>query len=223
MHRGMSASPPVCRRCGACCRAGGPALHAGDLPLVRRGVLDLTNLVTLRRGEIVTDNVAGGVGPSPQEIVKIRPVSGGRACRFAIAGAPAACAIHRDRPAECRALFCQAPEALVALYREERLTRRDILGAAGPAAELCAYHEAETDLTRLAGLCRLALSGDADAREAVARALRLDAALRELTPARAGIPAAALPFLFGRPLEEALPACRAVLTPAALYKGLPSA
>ncbi|UJX41870.1 YkgJ family cysteine cluster protein [Desulfovibrio sp. JY] len=223
MHVAMPDSAPVCRRCGACCRDGGPALHVRDLPLLRDGVLAPTDLMTLRRGEYVTDNVAGTVGPSPVELVKIRPVPGGRTCRFYRAGTTGACAIHRHRPAQCRALFCQAPKALAAMYRTELLTRRDILGPASPLAELCAHHEAETGLLRLEELCRQALSGDADAREAVIRADRLDAAMRDLVPERAGVPPEMLLFLFGRPLRQALPACRAVLTPPALYKDGPSA
>ncbi|EFL49663.1 conserved hypothetical protein [Solidesulfovibrio fructosivorans JJ]] len=215
MHVAMPDAAPSCRRCGACCRDGGPALHVRDLPLLGDGVLALADLMTLRRGEYVTDNVAGTIGPSPVELVKIRPVPGGRTCRFYLAGPPGACAIHERRPAQCRVLFCEAPRALAAMYRTELLTRRDILGAQSPLAELCAHHEAETGLLDLARRCRQALAGDRDAREAVIRADRLDAALRDLVPERAGVPPEVLPFLFGRPLRQALPACRAAL--AALY------
>lgn len=211
MHGPMSATTSRCRRCGACCRAGGPTLHQTDLPLLRRGILDLTDLWTLRPGEWVTDNVAGGVGPSPVERIKILPGPDGRTCRFFQPGAPPSCAIHRDRPAQCRALFCQRPQAVVAMYQEDLLSRGDILGHGGPLAALCAHHEAEIALARLDALCRRALTGDAGARDAVGHAVRLDAALRELAGERAHLPDEALLFFFGRPPREALPACRAVL------------
>jgi len=176
----------------------------------------LTQLLTLRRGEYVTDNVAGGVGPSAEELVKVRPAPGGQACLFFCP--PDTCAIHHAQPIECRVLFCDAPEALAALYARDRLTRRDILPVASPLVELCGHHETETDLVRLNVLCRRAAGGDTEAREEVARIVRFDAAFRDLLPKRAGIPQEALPFYLGRPLDMALPACRAALVTGGLYK-----
>jgi hypothetical protein len=215
------AQTPACRRCGDCCRLGGPALHRDDLPLWTRGLLAPRDLLTLRRGEWVTDNVAGGVGPSPGELVKLAPGPDGRSCRFF--RLPPACTIHADRPLECRTLSCQAPQALEALYRQGRLARADLLPAGGALAALCAEHETATDLVRLAGLCARALAGDRPAREEVGRIVRLDAAFRELLPARAGLAPDTLPFYLGRPPAQALPACRAVLSSGGLYKATASA
>lgn len=221
MHLPMPTPHASCRRCGTCCRAGGPALHRADLPLFDAGPLALADCVTLRRGDFVTDNVAGGVGPSPGELIKLRPGPDGRACRFFTL--PAACAVHDRRPAECRALFCDAPEALAAMYQQDRLTRADLLPPESPLAELVRHHEAATDLARLHALCRQALAGDDAAREQVLAAVRFDAAFRELLPARAGVPAAALLFYLGRPPAEALPACRALIAPGGLYIPRPRA
>jgi len=222
----MSAShapTTACRRCGTCCRLGGPALHAADLPLLAAGRLTPVHLVTLRRGEYVADNVSGGVGPSPEELVKLAAADG-RACRFF--AEPDACAIHDHRPAECRILFCDAPQALEAMYRRERLTRRDILAVlpgGGPLAELCAHHEAEVNLARLAALLRRAAAGDAAARQEALRIARLDAAFRELLPARAGVPPEAVGFYLGRPPALALPGWKTALCPGGLYKRGPCA
>lgn len=217
----MIATVPVCRRCGACCRQGGPALSPEDLPLLAAGRLGPAQLLVLRRGEYVRDNVAGGVGPLAAERVMVRPGEDGRTCLFF--AAPATCAIHDHRPRQCRLLFCQAPEAVRTTYAAARLERSDILAPDDPLAALCAHHEAETDLTRLLPLCRRALAGDAAARDEVLRLVRLDAAFRELLPARAGVAPDTLPFYLGRPLPQALPACRAVLVPGGLYKAGPSA
>lgn len=211
----MPTTHASCRRCGVCCRRGGPALHRADLPLLAHGVLAPAHLVTLRRGEYVADNVAGGVGPAKDELVKIRPRPGGRACLFF--SDPPSCAIHGDRPAECRALFCDAPEELVAMYQADRLVRADIVPPGSGLADLIAHHEAETDLPRLEALCRLALAGDAAAREEALGLVRFDAAFRELLRFRAGVAPEALLFYLGRPPREALRACRAVLAPGGLY------
>lgn len=207
---------PACVRCGTCCRLGGPGLHTADLPLFTQGVLGPEHLLTLRRGEYVRDNVAGEVGPSPDEIVKLRSGADGRACLFY--REPAACAIHADRPTQCRLLFCQAPEALTSMYRRDRLTRHDILPPDSPLAELCAHHETETDLARLAVLCRQAAGGNKAASIEVERQLRFDAAFRELLVSRAGVTPGTLDFYLGRPLAVAIPACRAALTAGGLYK-----
>ena len=210
-------APPIaCRRCGRCCRLGGPALHGVDLPLIRDGRLGPASLVTLRRGQGVTDNVTGGVGPSPDELVKVRPVLGGRACSFY--REPPACAIHDASPLECRALFCDEPARLAAIYATDRLTRADILDPGGALAEVCARHEAETDLTRLTDLCRLALAGDEEARGQALAVARFDAACRDLLPKRLGVDPDALPFYLGAPLPQALPILRAALLPGGLYK-----
>ncbi|MHC1791391.1 YkgJ family cysteine cluster protein [Solidesulfovibrio sp.] len=214
------AAVPPCRRCGRCCRLGGPALHHDDLPAIRDGRIRPEHCLTLRRGETVTDNVAGGVGPLPVELVKLRPVPGGRACLFY--HDPPACAIHDTRPVECRTLSCDAPATLAALYATNRLTRADILPPGSDLAELCAHHEAETDLARLTRLCRQAAAGDEAAREAARAVARLDAALRELLPRRLGLAPQTLLFYLGRPLVESLPALRAALTiPGGLYKRRP--
>ncbi len=214
-------STAVCRRCGACCRRGGPALHRDDAPLLRRGVLAPSRLVTLRRGDWVRDAVAGGLGPAEAELVKARPGPDGTGCVFYHEGE--GCVIHDVKPAECRALFCDAPEALAAMYRRDRLTRRDILSPNSALAALCAQHEAETDLVRLDALCRRAAGGDGAARAEVVRILRLDAAYRELLVERAGVPAGDIPFYLGRPPGTALPSCRAALAPGGLYRPLASA
>jgi len=215
------ADTPSCRRCGTCCRLGGPALHRPDLPLVTGGLLPVTALRTLRRGEYVTDNVAGGIGPAPAELVTLAPGPDGRTCRFFTP--PGTCAIHADRPLECRLLFCDAPQALAAAYDRDRLSRADILGPAHPLAALCAEHETVVDLLRLANLCRLALAGDTTARDEALTLIRYDAAYRELLPAKAGVPAQAVPFYLGRSPREALPAARALLARCGLYKAGPSA
>ena len=76
----------------------------------------------------------------------------------------------------------------------------------------------ETDLARLAALCRLALAGDDDARGQALAVARFDAACRDLLPKRLGLDPAALPFYLGAPLAEALPILRAALQPGGLYK-----
>jgi hypothetical protein len=64
-------TPTTCRRCGRCCLQGGPALHRADLPLIGDGGIPLERLITIRRGELADNPVAGGVRATRVELVKI--------------------------------------------------------------------------------------------------------------------------------------------------------
>lgn len=194
-------SPPTCRRCGTCCRKGGPGLHAEDRPLVARGILPRVRLVTLRAGEPVFDNVAGRLETLSEEMVKIRDLDSG-GCPYL--GPDAACLIHDQRPMECRLLFCEAPEELMARYADMRLTRRDCVNPAGGLFELIRHHEERCPAAKAAVLAREAAKGDLDARAAVEELARFDAAYRELLIERAGLDPLELPFYLGRPLSEIL-------------------
>lgn len=194
-----------CRRCATCCRRGGPALHVEDVALYRRGVVSARDLVTFRKGELARENVQGGLIRLEAEIVKIRGALGGFACIFIVAGADL-CAIHADRPAECRALHCEDPRELMAMYRDGRIGRFDLLDRRSALGELAAEHEQRCGLALLgesaAEYCR---GGSCAARDAVLESLRYDRELRGLMTERAQLTPAALDFVFGRPLAAVLP------------------
>ncbi|MDO9632844.1 MAG: hypothetical protein Q7I92_13180, partial [Humidesulfovibrio sp.] len=60
----------TCRRCGTCCRKGGPALHVPDLHLFRGpDALDLSLVVTLRAGELALDQPKGRLLPLTAEVL----------------------------------------------------------------------------------------------------------------------------------------------------------
>ena len=52
-----------CKRCGTCCREGGPALHRVDHDLVASGKIPLKDLYTIRKEELARDNVKGTLQP----------------------------------------------------------------------------------------------------------------------------------------------------------------
>jgi Fe-S-cluster containining protein len=196
--------PGNCRRCAECCRRGGPALHAEDEPLYRRGILTPGHLVTYRRGELVRENVQGGLIRLETEIVKPRGVAAGPVCVF-LDETSSLCRIHADRPAECRALDCGDTGALEAMYRAGRIGRLDLIDPGGALGELIAAHEERCGLDTLGRLAdAYRAGGSRQAREAIVEALRYDGELRALMVERAGLPTEALKFVFGRPLETVL-------------------
>jgi Fe-S-cluster containining protein len=202
-HSPPAATAPGCKRCGTCCRKGGPILHRPDRELVEAGHLPADALVTLRRGETVFDPLTGRAAPNPGEAIKIR----GRTdadwhCIFH--DEAHGCRIYSHRPSQCRALQCWAPEALAALYTRERLTRRHLLGAQAELWDLLTEHAERCDLPRLRELA-VRLTRDPTAVEAISRMLAYDQALRTTLVESGRIRPEHLDFLLGRPLERILP------------------
>ncbi len=218
-----SASRGGCRRCGTCCRLGGPVLHGEDLarvlPLGEKGVegFGLADLLTLRKGELARDDVAGTLTPLEVECVKIAPPAGAAdwRCRFLDRETEgpfrqnALCRIHSRRPAQCRALLCTDTRNIAALYARDRVTREDLLRAVdAPLAwrEVPEAHEESCSLKIVTDLAREVPEGDTPCREAdeLMRLLRFDEAFRRLCVERGHVPPEYLPFLLGRPLVALL-------------------
>lgn len=199
-------SPTACRRCGACCIKGGPALHREDLPLVTRGVIGLQFLYTLREGELAMDNVAGGLCPVSDDIIKIKGQGQGWTCVFFDAAAKG-CQIYASRPVECRVLKCWDPGQLAAMYARDRLTRRDLIAGVDGLWELVLHHSRRVPHGRIRQL--LASAGprglDPDASAVLMTMVRYDLSLREVLVEKGKARPDQLDFLFGRPLTATLP------------------
>ncbi|MBU1610782.1 MAG: YkgJ family cysteine cluster protein, partial [Proteobacteria bacterium] len=148
---------PRCRRCGDCCRNGGPALHSDDLDCFHGpDGLGMEHLITLRRGEMVRDQPTSSIVALDEEILKIRGKENSSICLFFQAN-PAGCSIYERRPAECRALSCSDPAPLKAMYKQDRLTRSDLLPEGHPLLELVDEHDHRCDPTELGRLCQQVL------------------------------------------------------------------
>lgn len=190
---------PACARCGQCCRQGGPALHAEDLPLVRDKVLAYADLFTLRRGEPARDQFQERLLPLETELVKIKGAGDPDwACIFLTD--PAGCGIYASRPLECRLLSCRDTAPLARAYASGRLARAHILPPGSALAQLAREHEARCPVPELARRLTAARSGDSAAARAVSDMLGYDRAFRAALVEK-GLPADVLPFLLGRPLD----------------------
>ncbi|MEE4608157.1 MAG: YkgJ family cysteine cluster protein [Desulfobacteraceae bacterium] len=194
----------ACRRCGTCCRRGGPALHQVDKELIVAGHLSLTDLYTIRAGELVRDDVAGGLLiPADTDIVKIREAPGSRACAFLDPGRNG-CTIYRWRPLECRILRCWDTAEIQRRYRLGRLVRADLIGHIDGLWDLVADHDRRCDARRLVSLVRRRRRGGSAAEAELSGMIRYDEALREGLGARGRVPATMLDFLLGRPVRVLL-------------------
>lgn len=200
-----------CKQCGTCCRKGGPALHSQDLALIREsGIIDIADLVTLRKGELAYDQPAGKVQPLEEEIVKIRGTGVEWTCKF-FAPESNACRIYHSRPIECQLLFCEDPDPLMEIYDKDRITRKDLLPEGHPLLELAQEHDEKCSPLKVAELSAIITEADKTGKEApeatseLAEILSYDRSMRELVAEKTGIPESSLDFLFGRALTRILP------------------
>jgi len=181
----------ACRRCGTCCRKGGPALHTRDLALFDGpNALPLSLIVTLRAGEMALDQLQGRVLGLGTEVLKLRGrTRNSQACAL-LNPADSSCSLYARRPAECRALSCRDTAPLAAMYDRDRLTRADLLPAGHGLLAVMAEHEALVPVLRIAPLaCALRAGGQEglDAGEELTRMAVADRAFRTGLSRRAGI------------------------------------
>ena len=195
-----------CRRCGTCCTKSGPALHLEDRHLVESGKIPLQDLYTIRRGELIRENVRGHMVAAPSDIIKILAREGSWTC-FYYRDQDCGCGIYADRPMECRLLKCWDPSNLEAVYDKDRLTREDLLSTVPDLLDLVREHERQCDYELLR---RLFDQFDKDmGRETLLKRISeiviYDTELRRLLVEKGTVAAKMLDFLFGRPLTKTLP------------------
>jgi len=202
----MTQSPPIlCKRCGTCCEKGGPGLHHEDRPLVESGSIPAKYLYTIRRGELVRDDIRGRLAPLAEEIVKIKGQDGKWTCMF-YDRQTRGCRIYAHRPLECRVLNCRDTGPIEEIYDKGRLTRRDLLATVAGLWELIEDHEQRCSYAQLEAWVREGVSPDEvfKQEESIFETLRYDAHVRQLAVEKGGLDAELLAFVFGRPLTETI-------------------
>lgn len=195
----------LCKRCGTCCRQGGPALHTQDMPLIEDGTIELAAIVTLRPGERVFDQPAQQLLQLDSEILKIKGRDGSWTCCF-FSPESCACSIYETRPVECDVLFCQDTGPLAEMYTKDRLTRADILPKGHPLLDLIAEHDTRCAPPVVEEIAMKARLGDEDAGHDLREIVLYDMEIRRLVTKKAGMDPAMNDFLFGRPLKVLLKA-----------------
>ena len=190
-----------CRRCGTCCKKGGPALHFEDQQLIDAGSIPLASFYTIRKGELARNNVTGGLICLPIEIIKVKSRADDSACMY-YNDADASCDIYDKRPFECRAMECWNSDKIAALYDKNRLTRALVLGKTDWLNDLVQTHESECDLDKIQHLVNDREAGDAAAASALTEMINYDFHLRSVVTEKGNIAPDMLDFLFGRPLNE---------------------
>lgn len=204
----MSKADTSCNNCGTCCKKGGPALHTKDAFLFTENILQMHDVLTIRTGELVRDDMKDRFVPIFNELIKIAPPVGSRpddwTCRFFTSNRR--CFLHGKHPAECRAFYCKEPEALMQLTHEERLDREKICKLANAPLwwiELIETHEEKVAYSDLAKWA-LKIDEDDENRVKFIEAVEYDRSFRELVVEKEAAPKEMLNFLFGRPLMHTM-------------------
>lgn len=195
-----------CRRCGTCCRKGGPGLHLEDQHLVDSGKISLNRLLTIRQGEPAFDNVTGTTAPAVTDIIKIKGIDDNASdCAF-YDPKKKGCRIYEQRPVECAALQCWDTREIEKIYCCRRLTRRHLLAKVEGLWDLVEDHQQRCDyayIHELATKIRNNHQGE-EAQKELIELIRYDQQLRQVTLERSKFDSEMLDFLFGRPLSTTI-------------------
>jgi Fe-S-cluster containining protein len=193
-----------CIRCGECCLRSSPTMQAEDLHLIEEGgIIERRNLITLRRGELVTDIVNNTVGPSVDEVIKIKEKNGAeRGCLF-YDGEAKACAIYDARPLQCTVLKCWDNREILEVLGRPRLKRRDVIRN-GVLLGLIEAHENRCSHSALEHHVRRIPTEGSRAVEGILDLLKFDFHLRPFVSQKLNIPLDETDFFFGRPLVETI-------------------
>ncbi len=183
-----------CRRCGTCCKKGGPSFHSEDRFLIEDGLILSKHLYTIRKGETVYDNVTGRLCSAESEIIKIKGKHGRWTCVFFNEHG---CDIYDNRPIECRALKCWDTRDIEKIYACNRLSRKDLLSEIKGLWELIQDHESRCSYQKL----RQLLKQSPENKDEIQLMLAYDKEIRAVASEKGRIDPEMTDFLFGRPMK----------------------
>ena len=191
-----------CTRCGECCLATGPSLQETDLPLFFNGVVDGSHLYTIRKGELVRDNINDELKFTDQEIIKVRDRKTGKGCMY-YDGHKKACTIYDHRPSQCRAFGCWDDTEFKRVFSGPKAQREDIVQDSSLLRLIAAHNEKCGYATITRHVKEIRDRGETAVQE-ILKILRYDREIRKLTHERLAIDPSEMDLLYGRPLTESI-------------------
>ena len=191
-----------CVRCGECCLAAGPTLQKTDLPLFLDQRLKRTQLYTIRKGELIHDNINAELKFSDREMIKLMSPATGKGC-ILYDDNKRACTIYAHRPSQCRAFACWDDVEFKKVFSGPKATRKDIIRDPN-LLRLIEAHENKFDYQVISDYVKqIRQKGDSIVSELL-KILQYDQNIRQLTHENLGIDPGELDLLFGRPLTETI-------------------
>lgn len=193
----------VCERCGECCIHGSPTLHLTDLRLFEDKTISLKDAYTLRKGELVYDNVGEELDYLRDEMIKVKETVNSKTCIFhQYAGS--GCRIYETRPLQCVFFECWNPKKFVKTLSEEKLSRDDLFYRVPALREIIGTHEEKCSYKKLGELFEKTQGGSEEAVNEIIEILQYDTAIRPFINQKMNIPFESMALIFGRPLTSTL-------------------
>jgi Fe-S-cluster containining protein len=192
-----------CIRCGECCLKASPTLQVQDFPLINSHFIKKEELYTIRKGEIINDNINDRLQASPRELIKIRERDGEKKGCIFYDDEGKACKIYQKRPVQCSALKCWDTSEFMRVYREPKPGREDIiedrvlLGMIQEHETRCSYSTIEKYVTQIKDEGETAV-------EKILELLRFDYQLRPFVSEKLGLKLEEMDLFFGRPLVQTI-------------------
>jgi Fe-S-cluster containining protein len=188
-----------CIRCGECCLKSSPTLLKTDLPLVKKKRIKHNEIYTLRRGELVTDNINGETVIAGTELIKVAEknwIKGG--CIF-YSEPDKSCSIYTHRPSQCVALKCWDTKEFMNVYKNPKLEREDFIED-GVLLGLIEEHEKRCSYSLIEGYIKKIQEHGETALERILNIIKFDYQIRPFVSQKLGLSLNRMNLYFGRPL-----------------------
>lgn len=199
----MHTEQTQCKRCGICCTKGGPALHKNDLHLVKRGVLPIKMLITIRKGELVYKPDDDIPQPVKCELIKISGTGNDWKC-FYYNEDDQGCMIYHDRPQSCNELKCWDTIAVEQLIEQDTLSRFDIVAEGDPLYSVIEEHEGSCSCPDMKSIREALQQKNEIDLYNLDKLINDDISIRTATVQNMNISLAEELFYFGRPIFQLL-------------------
>lgn len=173
-----------------------------DLGHLKSGRIKVHDLVTLRIGELIRDNINNKLVINAQELIKIREKKVGGGCTY-YDEKNRVCNIYEHRPVQCSAQACWDEKEFMRAYDGPKPVRKDVFDDA-ILLRLMEAHEKKCSYRALETLVRQIETEGEKAVQAIIELLRFDHQIRPFVSKKMEIDLKEMGLLFGRPLTETI-------------------
>jgi Fe-S-cluster containining protein len=192
-----------CIRCGECCLKSSPTLLKADLPLVKKKRIKHHEIYTLRRGELVTDNINEQPIFAGTELIKVAEKNGIKGGCIFYSEPDKSCSIYTHRPSQCTALKCWDTEEFMNIYKKPKLQRADFIED-GVLLGLIEEHEKRCSYSLIEGYIKKIQDQGETVLERVLNIIKFDHHIRPFVSQKLGLSLNRMNLYFGRPLTETM-------------------
>ncbi len=199
----MGAKQTSCNRCGECCMEGGPALHSKDLVLINSGKIPTSNLITIRKGELVFNPQVNKLQPAKTELLKIKGKGRDWVCHY-YNEPQKGCGIYELRPVACEILKCWDTDKILDIIEKDTLSRFDIVDKESPLYDVMKEHEQLCPCPDFEYIAEKRADISDDLKNALEKRVRHDLNFRARQVKAYQLQLADELFYFGRPLFQLL-------------------